>query len=48
MLPAYDLVSQAYQYDNSREKVQYTYPDDIKIEPALWCREGLCPGCQGR
>jgi hypothetical protein len=42
MLPAYDLVSQAYQLDNARHKVEYTYPIDIKIEPPLWCRIGLC------
>jgi hypothetical protein len=42
MLPAYDLVSQAYQYYNPRDKVQFTYPSDIKIEPSLWCRVGLC------
>jgi hypothetical protein len=43
MLPAYDLVSQAHQLDNPRDKVQYTYPNNIKIEPPLWCRLGLCP-----
>jgi hypothetical protein len=43
MLPAYDLVSQEYQLDNPSHKVQYTYPMDIKIEPPLWCRLGLCP-----
>jgi hypothetical protein len=42
MLPAYDLVSQAYQLDRPRDKVEYTYPDDIKIEAPLWCRLGLC------
>jgi hypothetical protein len=43
MLPAYDLVSQEYQLDNPRDKVEYTYPNNIKIEPPLWCRLGLCP-----
>jgi hypothetical protein len=42
MLPAYDLVSHEYQLNNPRDKVQYTYPDNIKIEPPLWCRIGLC------
>jgi hypothetical protein len=43
MLPAYDLLSQEYQLDNPRHKVQYTYPIDITIEPPFWCRLGLCP-----
>ena len=38
MLPAYDLVSQEYQLDNPRDKVEYTYPNNIKIAPPLWCR----------
>lgn len=42
MLPAFDLVSQAYQLNNARDKVEYTYPNSIKIEPPLWCRLGLC------
>src|SRR5229473_513600 len=42
MLPAYDLVSQENQLGNPRDKVQYTYPNNIKIEPPLWCWVGLC------
>jgi hypothetical protein len=42
-LPAYELVAQENQLDNPRDKVQYTYPNDIKIERPLWCRVGLCP-----
>jgi len=34
-LPAHDLVAQENQLDNPRYKVQYTYPDDIKIEPPV-------------
>jgi hypothetical protein len=43
MLPAYDLVSQENQLGNPRDKVQYTYPNNIKIELPLWCWVGLCP-----
>ena len=43
MLPAYDLVSQENQLDNPKDKARYTYPNNIKIEPPLWCRLALCP-----
>jgi hypothetical protein len=43
MLPAYDLVSQENQLDNPKDKARYTYPNNIKIEPPLWCWVGLCP-----
>jgi hypothetical protein len=41
-LPVYDLVAQENQLDNPSSKERYTYPNDIKIEPPLWCRVGLC------
>jgi hypothetical protein len=41
-LPAHDLVAQENQLDSPRSKVRYTYPNNIKIEPPLWCRIGLC------
>ena len=43
MLPAYDLQARENQLDRPIHKVRYTYPNDIKIEPPLWCRVGLCP-----
>jgi hypothetical protein len=42
-LPAHDLVAQKDQLDSPSYKVRYTYPNDVKIEPPLWCRVGLCP-----
>jgi hypothetical protein len=42
MLPAYDLAAQENQLDNPSSKERYTYPNDIKIEPPLWCQLGLC------
>jgi hypothetical protein len=42
-LPAHDLVAQKDQLDSPSYKVRYTYPNDIEIEPPLWCRVGLCP-----
>jgi hypothetical protein len=42
MLPAYDLVAQENQLDSPRNKVRYTYPNNISIEPPIWCRIGLC------
>jgi hypothetical protein len=41
-LPAYDLVAEENQLDNPSRKVQYAYPNNIKIDPPLWCRLGLC------
>jgi hypothetical protein len=41
-LPAYDLVAQENQLDSPRNKVRYTYPNNISIEPPIWCRIGLC------
>lgn len=41
-LPAYDLVAQENQLDSPSNNVRYTYPSNIKIEPPLWCRVGLC------
>jgi hypothetical protein len=41
-LPAHDLTAQENQLDHPGRKVQYTYPTDIKIDPPLWCRLGLC------
>ena len=41
-LPAYDLVAQENQLDSPSNDVRYTYPSNIKIEPPLWCRVGLC------
>jgi len=35
-LPAHDLVAQENQLDSPRRKVQYTYPNSIKIEPPVW------------
>ncbi len=43
LLPAHDIVSQEYKLDRPRRHVRYAYPTDIKIEPPLWCRLGLCP-----
>ena len=43
MLPAYDLVAQENQLDSPSHKVRYTYPNNITIEPPIWCRVGLCP-----
>jgi hypothetical protein len=43
ILPAYDLEAQENQLDSPSSKVRYTYPSNIKIEPPLWCRVGLCP-----
>jgi hypothetical protein len=42
MLPAYDLEAQENQLDSPSSKVRYTYPNNIKIEPPIWCRVGLC------
>lgn len=42
VLPAYDLVAEENQLDSPRSEARYTYPNDIKIEPPLWCRLGLC------
>jgi hypothetical protein len=42
MLPVYDLVAQENQLDTPRTKVQYSYPESIRIEPPLWCSMGLC------
>jgi len=41
-LPAYDLAAQKDQLDNPTRKVQYTYPNIIKIGPPVWCLLGLC------
>jgi hypothetical protein len=41
-LPAYELVAQENQLGNPSSKVRYTYPNNIDIEPPLWCRLGLC------
>jgi hypothetical protein len=41
-LPAYELVAQEDQLGNPSSKVQYVYPNNIDIEPPLWCRLGLC------
>jgi hypothetical protein len=41
-LPAYVLVAQEEQLGNPSSKVQYVYPNNIDIEPPLWCRLGLC------
>jgi hypothetical protein len=41
-LPAYELVAQENRLGNPSLKVRYTYPQDIDIEPPLWCRLGLC------
>jgi hypothetical protein len=41
-LPAHDLAAQENKLGNPSRKVQYSYPTDIKIEPPLWCRLGLC------
>jgi hypothetical protein len=35
-LPAHDLVAQENQLDSPRDKVQYTYPNSMKIEPPVW------------
>jgi hypothetical protein len=35
-LPAHDLVAQENQLDSPRDKVHYTYPNSIKIEPPVW------------
>jgi hypothetical protein len=32
-LPVHDLVAEANKLENPRSKVQYSYPNDIKIEP---------------
>ena len=42
LLPVYDLVAQENQLDSPRTKVQYSYPDSIRIRPPLWCSMGLC------
>jgi hypothetical protein len=47
MLPAYELQAQENQLDSPIHKVRYTYPNDIQIEPPLWCRIGLCPFVPG-
>jgi hypothetical protein len=41
-LSAHDLAAQENQLDNPSRKVRYTYPNNIKIEPPVWCRLGLC------
>jgi hypothetical protein len=41
-LPALDLAGQENQLDHPSRKVRYTYPTNIKIEPPVWCRLGLC------
>jgi hypothetical protein len=41
-LPAHDLAAQENQLNNPSRKVRYTYPNNIKIEPPVWCRLGLC------
>jgi hypothetical protein len=41
-LPAYELMAQEDQLGNPSSKVQYVYPNNIDIEPPLWCRLGLC------
>jgi GAF domain-containing protein len=41
-LPAYEIVAQENQLGNPSSKVRYTYPNNITIEPPLWCRLGLC------
>jgi hypothetical protein len=41
-LPAYDLVTPENELDSPRNKVRYIYPNDITIEPPVWCRLGLC------
>ena len=46
-LPAYELVAQENQRSNPSSKVRYTYPN-IKIEPPLWCRLGLCRSVRRR
>jgi len=34
-LPAFDLVAPDNQLDNARSRIQYTYPDEIRIEPPV-------------
>lgn len=41
-LPAYDLVTPENKLDSPRNKVRYIYPNDITIEPPVWCRLALC------
>ena len=41
-LLAYELVAQDDQLGNPSSKVQYVYPNNIDIEPPLWCRLSLC------
>lgn len=41
-LPAYDLVAQQDQLGNPSSMVRFSYPNNINIEPPLWCRMGLC------
>jgi hypothetical protein len=41
-LPAFDLVTPENELDSPRNKVRYTYPNDITIEPPVWCRLGMC------
>lgn len=41
-LPAYELVAQENQLGNPSSKVRYTYPNNINIEPPLWCRLVWC------
>ncbi len=37
-LPAHDLVTPENELDTPRNKVRYIYPNDITIEPPVWCR----------
>jgi hypothetical protein len=41
-LPAHDLVTPENELDSPRNKVRYIYPNDITIEPPVWCRLALC------
>jgi hypothetical protein len=34
-LPAHDLVAEENKFDNPRLKIQYSYPNEIKIEPPV-------------
>jgi hypothetical protein len=43
MLPVHDIVAEENQLERPRNKVQYSYPDSIRIEPPIWCSMGLCP-----
>jgi len=43
MLPVHDIVAEDNQLERPKSKVQYSYPDRIRIEPPIWCSIGLCP-----